>query len=89
MRGTAPNSFGRARLRKASIGIALGVAAIVTLVAFASRVQADVTYTYDKVGRLLCVRDSTGNGIARTYTYDSVGNVTLISVAPGGNCSPS
>jgi YD repeat-containing protein len=87
--GTAPKSFDRARLRMASVGAAVGVVAIMILVASASRVQADVTYTYDNVGRLLCVRDSTGNGIARTYTYDSVGNVTLISVAPGGQCLPS
>jgi YD repeat-containing protein len=42
---------------------------------------ADITYVYDKLGRLIGVVDPSGN--TATYTYDSVGN--LLSIANHGN----
>jgi YD repeat-containing protein len=79
--GTAPKSFDRVRLRKASVGAAAGVVAIVILLAFAPRVQADITYTYDNVGRLTSVTDALGN--MRNYTYDAAGNLISITTPSG------
>jgi len=52
-----------------------------------SLVLADVTYTYDKDGRLTQVCN--GSGQAATYVYDPDGNITQIAdTASPGTVSP-
>jgi YD repeat-containing protein len=72
--------------RSTFLGLAVALAAwffiLVPLPATAADQPAQVTYTYDQLGRLIGVRDPSGN--TATYKYDAVGNIVSISRTAAG-----
>jgi YD repeat-containing protein len=70
--------FSASHARGSSLAIPAFVLTLL-LVAF-SLVLADVTYQYDKDGRLTQVCNPSGQGVK--YIYDSDGNITNITPTP-------
>ncbi len=63
----------------------LFILAVCLVVISASSAQAQITYVYDELGRVIAVTDPGGDTVR--YNYDAVGNITSISRAASSTLS--
>jgi YD repeat-containing protein len=63
----------------------LFILAVFLVVISASSAQAQITYVYDELGRVIAVTDPGGDTVR--YNYDAVGNITSISRAASSTLS--
>ena len=78
MKSTSTSSYKKDRLH-------LFILAVCFLVSSAGSVQAQITYVYDELGRVIAATDPGGDTVR--YNYDAVGNVTSISRAASSTLS--
>ncbi len=73
------------RTRRIQLSLLLVVALLLGLSAYVCA-QSNITYIYDRLGRLVGVVDPSSQSVA-TYAYDPVGNITSISRYPSSQVS--
>ena len=78
MKSTSPNNHRSNRFH-------LFILAVFLIVISTSSVQAQITYVYDELGRVIAVTDPGGDTVR--YNYDAVGNITSITRAASSTLS--